>query len=1049
MTINDNHNTFSYFSTIVVFVLLGIIGMALIPRLNVSLVPSRSLPSITVRYNWYGASARIIESRVTTPLEAFFSSMKDIRRINSRTTKSSGRINISFNEDVDMDAVRFQVSSYIRQAYAKFPGPVSYPLLSVNTPNDEGATLLSYSIYGSASAWHIQEYAENNIKPSIANIKGVNRVSVYGATPFEWFVTYNPRLLATLDISTSDIRQAIREYFATENLGYAFMGEKKGETQESGQNLRIRLVTQKKTKTVWDAIAVKRTGNRIVYLTDIANVRYKERKPNNYYRINGLNTINFVVSPEQNVNSLELAKKVKAAMARAEANLPPSYSIRKMHDSTEFIKEELRKVGIRTVIALMVLLTFVLLISRRLKYLILITISLVVNLAIAVIFYYVSGLELHIYSLAGMTISLGIIIDNSIIMADHMRHQHNKKAFLSILAATLTTIGALSLVFFLGREQQLRLIDFSMIVIINLGVSLFVALFLIPSLLDKINLQPIRTRRFFRRKRRIVNLTGWYGRWIRFQVRYKWIFIVVLILAFGTPLYTLPEKIEKDTFWARFYNKTLGSSWYQNNLQGPAGKYLGGTLRLFTEFVYESSFYSQPERTKLYVRGDMPEGATIQQLNAAVMKMENYLSRFSEVDLYITRITGPQNASIQIFFNPGHEMGFFPFELKGRLIARANNLGGMDWRIYGVGRGFSNAVYTGRRDSRINLYGYNYDRLYDYAKILKAEVSRHERVKNPEITSGSRWSAAARHKIVVDLDPEYLTKRDFTPWLVYRTLKRETYQPGSIGRYFFRGQQQQVNLEASSSGFDQWSLSNMPLKQGERMIKLEKAGQVKRKKTGTDIHKNNQEYRLAVAFDFIGPYPLKKKVMEQFEEEANEGLPLGYRAQIHRYSYSRGDQGNQIFMIGLIMLIIFFICSILFESLSQPFVILSLVPAAFIGVFLTFFLFNINFDQGGFASFILLAGITVNAGLYIINEYNNIPRHAGSPLERYLKAFNHKIIPILLTISSTILGLVPFLLGGQNEAFWFAFAAGSIGGLVFSLVGLLVFLPVFFIKRRI
>ena len=1045
MTTNDNHTTFSSFSTIVVFVLLTVIGIALIPRLNVSLVPSRSLPSITVRYNWHGASSRIIEGRVTTPLEALFSSMKDVRRINSRTTKSSGRINIYFDEDVDMDAARFQVSSYIRQAHASFPEPVSYPSLSVNTPNDEESTLLSYSIYGSASAWHIQQYAENNIKPSIANIKGVNRVSVYGATPFEWFVTYDPGLLATLDINTSDIRQAIRNYFDTQNLGYAYIGE----TEGNSQNMRIRLITQKKQKALWDAIAVKSTGKRIVYLTDIANIRYKERNPNNYYRINGLNTINFVVSPEKQVNSLELAKKVKTKMALAEASLPPSYSIRKMHDSTEFIKEELRKVGIRTIIALVVLLTFVLLISRRLKYLILITISLAVNLAIAVIFYYTAGLELHIYSLAGMTISLGIIIDNSIIMADHMRHQHNKKAFLSILAATLTTIGALSLVFFLNREQQLRLIDFSMIVIINLWVSLFVALFLIPSLLDKINLEPIRTRRFFRRKRRIVNLTGWYGRWIRFQVRYKWIFIVVLILAFGTPLYTLPEKIEKDTFWARFYNKTLGSSWYQNNLEGPAGKYLGGTLRLFTEFVYESSFYSQPERTKLYVRGDMPEGATIQQLNAAVVKMENYLSRFSEVDLYITRITSPQNASIQIFFKPGHEMGFFPFELKGRLIAKANNLGGMDWRIYGVGRGFSNAVYTGRRDSRIMLYGYNYDRLYEYAEKLKANVSRHERVKNPEISSGSRWSAATRHKIVVDLDPEYLARRDFTPWQVYHTLKRETYQPGSIGRYFFRGQQQQVNLEASSSGFDQWSLSNMPLEHRGKMIKLEKAGQVERKKTGTDIHKNNQEYRLAVAFDFIGPHPLKRKVMEQFEEEANEGLPLGYRAQIHRYAYSRGDEGSQIWMIGLIMLIIFFICSILFESLRQPFVILSLIPAAFIGVFLTFYLFNINFDQGGFASFILLAGITVNAGLYIINEYNNIPRHTGSPLARYLKAFNHKIIPILLTISSTILGLVPFLIGGQNEAFWFAFAAGSIGGLVFSLVGLLVFLPAFFIKRRI
>jgi len=648
-----------------------------------------------------------------------------------------------------------------------------------------------------------------------------------------------------------------------------------------------------------------------------------------------------------------------------------------------------------------------------------------------------------------MTISLGIIIDNSIIMADHIRHQHNKKAFLSILAATLTTIGALSLVFFLGREQQLRLIDFSMIVIINLGVSLFVALFLIPSLLEKIDLRPTRTRRFYRRKRRIVKVTHWYSRWIRFQVSYKWIFIVILILAFGTPLYTIPEKIEKDTFWARLYNQTLGSTWYQNNLQNAAGKYLGGTLRLFSEFVYESSFYRQPERTKLYVRGDMPEGATIEQLNSAVMKMENYLNRFDQVGLYITRIHNPQNARIEIFFEPEHEKGFFPFDLKGRLIAKANNLGGMDWQIYGVGRGFSNAVHTGYRDSRIMLYGYNYDRLFNYAEKLKERVSRHERIKNPEITSGNRWSSSSRQKIIVDLNKDYLARRDFTPWQVYHSLKRETYQPGTIGKFFINNQPEQVNLESSASGFDQWSLSNMPLEKGDKLIKLERAGQVKRKISGTDIQKNNQEYQLAVAFDFIGPAPLKRKVMEHFEQEINEGLPLGYRAEIYRYSYSPGEEGSKIWMIGLIMLIIFFICSILFESLRQPFVILSLIPVSFIGVFLTFYLFDINFDQGGFASFILLAGITVNAGLYIINEYNNVLHYGGNHFERYLKAFNHKIIPILLTISSTILGLIPFLIGGQNEAFWFAFAAGSIGGLIFSLIGLLVFLPVFFISSPV
>lgn len=126
-------------------------------------------------------------------------------------------------------------------------------------------------------------------------------------------------------------------------------------------------------------------------------------------------------------------------------------------------------------------------------------------------------------------------------------------------------------------------------------------------------------------------------------------------------------------------------------------------------------------------------------------------------------------------------------------------------------------------------------------------------------------------------------------------------------------------------------------------------------------------------------------------------------------------------------------------------VIISMIPISFIGVFLTFYLFEFNFDQGGYASFILLCGISVNAALYIVNDFNNQRRDYPNAniLKSYLKAYNTKIIPVLLTIISTMTGLIPFVWGGQQEAFWFSFAVGSIGGLLFSLIGIVFYLPLF------
>lgn len=132
-------------------------------------------------------------------------------------------------------------------------------------------------------------------------------------------------------------------------------------------------------------------------------------------------------------------------------------------------------------------------------------------------------------------------------------------------------------------------------------------------------------------------------------------------------------------------------------------------------------------------------------------------------------------------------------------------------------------------------------------------------------------------------------------------------------------------------------------------------------------------------------------------------------------------------LLLVVIAIIFFTTSILFNSLKQPLAIIFIIPVSYIGVFLTFYWFKLNFDQGGFASFVLLCGITVNASIYILNEYNAIRRRHPrmSALRAYTKAWNAKILPIFLTVVSTILGFIPFMVGTDKEAFWFPLAAGT------------------------
>jgi len=217
------------------------------------------------------------------------------------------------------------------------------------------------------------------------------------------------------------------------------------------------------------------------------------------------------------------------------------------------------------------------------------------------------------------------------------------------------------------------------------------------------------------------------------------------------------------------------------------------------------------------------------------------------------------------------------------------------------------------------------------------------------------------------------------------------------------------------------------------------------------VGKENQQYRLVLQYDYIGSTTQGQKILERELEEFNKRLPMGYTAENVDSYRGWGRQDNkQYWLIGLLIVIIFFTTSILFNSLKQPLVIIFIIPVSFIGIFLTFYWFKLNFDQGGFASFILLSGITINAAIYIVEEYNRVRKQKPglSSLKAYLKAWNTKIIPIFLTVISTVLGFIPFLIGTQKEGFWFPLAAGTIGGLVMSIVAIYIFLPLLMVKKR-
>ena len=1045
--------TFSPFTLIVAFVCLSLVGLALVPLLPVKLSPSRTLPGLTVSFSMPGNSSRVIEAEVTSRLEGMLTRVKGVKNVNSTSDNGSGSITLELDKHADMDATRFEVSTIIRQTWPQLPEGVSYPQIYARRSNDNASRpFMTYTLNAPATPILIQRYAEENIKPVLGQLRGLYKVDLSGATPMEWQLEYDNVQLSQLGITLTDIQSAIAGHYEKEFLGICSIEKGTGGTEW------IRLVrsaTGNENDFTPSDIRLKTKDGTMIGLDKLIKVVHVEAPPTSYYRINGLNSIYLNLTAEETANQLELSEQVKNKMYELEEKMPPGYEVHIGYDATEYIQKELDKIYFRTGLTILILLVFVALITWNLRYLLLIVTSLTVNISIAFIFYYIFGLEMQLYSLAGITISLNLVIDNTIVMTDHIRNRRNLKAFVSVLAATLTTVGALVIIFFLDEKIRLDLQDFAAVVIINLLVSLFVALFFVPSMIEKIKLVGKKDKRLRSWvKRPAVQFSRLYVRLIGWFCRYRVVACILLVLAFGLPVFLLPEKMEGEGVFAEYYNKIFNNSTYKEKVKPVVDKALGGSLRLFVDKVYNGSYFNRSEgETVLSVTATLPNGSTLEQMNVLIKKMETYLTEFKEIKQFQTSIYSARRASMQIYFTQEHQHSGFPYTLKANIISKAQTLGGGSWGVYGLqDQGFSNDTRESAGSYQVKLYGYNYDELAYWADRLKEKLLGHRRIKEVTINSEFSWYKDDYSEFFLDLDKHRLAKENITGMQLFTALRPVFGRDLTCATIVYDNQTEQLKLTSlQSQEYDVWSLVNVPFRINGQSYKLADFATVEKGKSPQKVAKENQQYRICLQYEYIGSSEQGRKLLKKDLEEFNAGLPMGYVAQDEMRGWSWGkDDNKQYALLLLVIAIIFLTASILFNSLKQPLAIIFVIPISYIGVFLTFYLFGLNFDQGGFASFVLLCGITVNASIYIMNEFNAIRRRFPKlvPVRAYVKAWNAKIVPIFLTVVSTILGFIPFMVGTGKEGFWFPLAAGTIGGLVMSILGIFVFLPIFTLKKR-
>ena len=1038
------------FSIILIMIVLALIGAVCIPLLNVQYNPVQENRNLSVSFSGQG-SARVIESEVTSVIEGALNTVEGVSNISANSYQGGGYINLSFKKGTNMETTRFDVSTRLRQIRPKLPEGTRVSVSGSAGGGGRGKQrILQYTINADMPATEIVRYADEHMVTPLSRIEGVDGVETSGAMPFEWVLTFDPNSLRAAGLTPGSLSQALGRYFQNNIVGTEVMEDR----------LMLVKLRTPDLKGNLEQIPVSKVGDRLYRMGDFATVTYQEQTPSSYNRINGLNTINLTVYAQDEINTITVTDAVKERMKELKAALPDSYAVKLSYDASEYLNNEIQKIFLRAVMSLAILLLFVLAVSRSFRYLTVIGLTIIVNLLSAVIFYKLFGVDIELYSMAGITVSLGIIIDTAIVIADHYTYYGDRKVMFSITGALLTTIAALLLVFFLPESSRANLTDFIWVIVINLTLSILIAFLFVPALLEYF---PLKNKGVVsntkKRRRRLVRRSARYERVVAWSRSHRWIYIVAILMLFGIPIQLLPTQVKHKNMgkWENetkgglvgLYNKTIGGKWYQRNkawFEYP----LGGTLNLFQKHSGGRMSFNRDEEQRevvLSVRANLAEGQNVQQLNEIVKEMENWLQQYDEISDFYTSLSGT-SGSIEIHFKDEYQHSRFPYDLKQRLWGKAIRYGGATWNIPALDENdqyLSNSVYRTSWSHNIQLYGYNYDLLYRFAEELIDTLKQNRRVNGQAGFSAGGYGSYVNSEFFMDIDRERIVRSGTNLNRYFSYIGEQLYNSSSGRVYDGRGYTPVRVISADRDYYDLWHIRNDMVLIDSVNTRLNDIGSIEKRRTGLNIQRNNQEYVIAVGYEFIGSYDLLNRMEQEQIKRLNETLPMGFRAGSGGGYGWWNEQKQRTALIFVVVLVIFMICASMFESFRNALVIVLLIPVSFIGLFVAYPILGVQFGQGGFAAMIMLCGITVNAGIYLTSEYRTIAEAAGrTGMKTYVKAYNRKIVPTMLTILSTVLGLVPFLFDGRQNQFWFSFAVGVMSGMLFSVIAIVMVMPVFF-----
>lgn len=1001
--------------TTLCFVAVAILGLFSLSTLPIDLYPDVENNTIMVMTTYQGASAQDIEQNVTRPLESALNAVNDLKHITSKSRENISVITLEFEYGKDIDVLTNDVRDKLDMVKSSLPDNAETPIIFKFS--SDMVPIVMLSVKASESMPGLYKIVDDAVANPLARISGVGSVSISGAPKREIHIYVDPKRLEAYNLSIETISSII----TAENRNIPG-----GSFDIGSDTYSLRVQGEFSSADQMRRIVVGSFNGKNVYLSDVATVddSLEERAQQTYN--DGEKGAMIVIQKQSGANSVEISSKVLKMLPQLQKRLPSDVKLDVIVDTSDNIRNTIHSLVETVMYALLFVVIVVFTFLGRWRATLIITITIPISLIASFIYLAITGNSLNIVSLSALSISIGMVVDDAIVVLENVTthiergsapkqaaiHGTNEVA-ISVVASTLTLIAVFFPLTLVTGMTGVLFRQLGWMVTIMMIISTVCALSLTPMLCSQLLRKNNKHGKFYTLlftpiNRALDAFDNGYARLLRYVVSHKLVTFITCMAIFIGSLFLL--------------------------------KYVG------------TEFFPTADDARLSVNLEMPIGTRVelaQDVAARITKewkekypeirMLNYTTgQASSDNTYASlRDNGPHIVSMNIRLTDPGDRERSSTELAGLMREDLKNYPELKKFQVNVG-GRRGGGMGGQSTIDYEIYGYDFTETDSVAQRLSRVL---------ENINGTADIMISRS----DYQPEYQVDFDREKLAIYglnlqtaATYLRNRIN-GSISSQF-REDGEEYDIKVMYAPEHRNTISDIEniliYNNAGQGVRVKDVGTVVERFTPPTIERKDRE-RIITVSTVVQGVPMSDVVTASQAEIDKMDIPVGINIELAgSYEDQRDSFSDLLTLAVLIVILVYIVMAAQFESYTYPAIIMTSLMFAFSGVFIILYLTNNTLNVMSMIGAIMLIGIVVKNGIVLI-DYITLNRERGMSIRNaVILGGKSRLRPVVMTTLTTILGMVPMAVGtGQGSEMWRPMGTAVIGGLTLSTILTLLFVP--------